>query len=68
MLVAEGLADVMVEPVLSIWDVAAVIPIVQEAGGRTTDRRGAVRADGGNAVTTNGVLHDAVLEVVGDRS
>jgi len=68
MLVAEGIADVMVEPVLSIWDVAAVIPIVQEAGGRTTDRRGAVRADGGNAVTTNGVLHDAVLEVVGDRS
>ena len=68
MLVAEGIADVMVEPILDIWDIAAVIPIVQEAGGRTTDRRGAVRADGGNAVTTNGVLHDAVLEIMGDRS
>jgi histidinol-phosphatase len=68
MLVAEGIADVMVEPILDIWDIAAVIPIVQEAGGRTTDRRGAVRADGGNAVTTNGVLHEAVLEIMGDRS
>jgi histidinol-phosphatase len=68
MLVAEGIADVMVEPVLSIWDLAAVIPIVREAGGRTTDRRGAVRADGGNAVTTNGVLHDAVLDVIGERT
>src|SRR5262249_25536268 len=67
MLVAEGVADVMVEPILDIWDVAALIPIVQEAGGRTTDRRGMVRADGGNAVTTNGLLHDAVLEVVGER-
>jgi histidinol-phosphatase len=41
---------------------------VHEAGGRTTDRRGAVRADGGNAITTNGVLHDAVLDIMGDRS
>ena len=68
MLVAEGIADVMVEPVLNVWDVAAVIPIVAEAGGRCTDRRGVVRADGGNAVTTNGLLHDAVLEVMGDHS
>ncbi len=62
MLVAEGIADVMFEPVLNVWDVAAVIPIVEEAGGRCTDRRGIARADGGNAVTTNGLLHDAVLE------
>jgi histidinol-phosphatase len=67
MLVAEGIADVMVEPILEIWDVAALIPIVQEAGGRTTDRRGEVRADGGNAVTTNGLLHDAVLDVMGEE-
>lgn len=65
MLVAEGVADVMVEPVLSVWDVAAVMPIVAEAGGRVTDRAGVVRPDGGNAVTTNGVLHDAVLAIVG---
>ena len=65
MLVAEGVADVMVEPVLSVWDVAALMPIVTEAGGRVTDRAGVARPDGGNAVTTNGVLHDAVLAIVG---
>ena len=68
MLVAEGIADVMFEPVLNVWDVAAVIPIVEEAGGRVTDRRGDVRADGGNAVTTNGRLHDAVLAIVRERA
>jgi histidinol-phosphatase len=65
MLVAEGVADVMVEPVLEIWDVAALLPIVEEAGGRITDRRGIRRADGGNAVTTNGLLHDDVLAIIG---
>jgi histidinol-phosphatase len=68
MLVAEGIADVMLEPVLEIWDVAALIPIVEEAGGRVTDRRGDRRADGGNAVTTNGLLHADVLGIVGDSS
>lgn len=65
MLVAEGIADVMLEPVVEVWDVAALIPIVTEAGGRVTDRTGVVRPDGGNVVTSNGVLHDAVLAIVG---
>ena len=64
-LVAEGIADVMFDPVVSVWDVAALMPIVAEAGGRITDRSGVVRPDGGDAVTTNGLLHDAVLAIVG---
>lgn len=68
MLVAEGIADVMVEPVLNVWDVAAVMPIVEEAGGTVTDRRGVARADGGNAITTNGLLHDAVLGIMRERT
>jgi len=64
-LVAEGTADVMVEPIVNLWDVAPVLVIVEEAGGRVTDRSGRRTADGGNAVTTNGLLHDAVLEIVG---
>jgi histidinol-phosphatase len=36
--------------------------IVEEAGGRFTDLRGNARFDGGNALSTNGLLHDAVLE------
>jgi histidinol-phosphatase len=35
--------------------------IVEEAGGRFTDLGGTARADGGSAVTTNGLLHDRVL-------
>jgi histidinol-phosphatase len=60
-LVAEGALDVAVEPEVSLWDVAAVQVIVEEAGGRFTDLGGAARPDGGSAVSTNGRLHDDVL-------
>jgi histidinol-phosphatase len=61
-LVAEGAVDVAAEPVVSLWDVAALQIIVEEAGGRFTDLAGEARPDGGSAVTTNGHLHDEVLE------
>jgi histidinol-phosphatase len=65
MLVAEGSADIAVEPVMNLWDNAPLIVIVEEAGGRFTDLQGRRTIDGDGAVTTNGVLHDAVLEAVG---
>jgi histidinol-phosphatase len=61
MLLAEGALDVMVEPELSLWDVAALIPIVTEAGGRFTDLDGRPGPGGGSAVATNGRLHDDIL-------
>ena len=64
MLVAEGAAEVMIEPELSWWDVAAVRPIVEEAGGRVTDLSGHPTRGPGGCVTTNGALHDAVLGVL----
>jgi histidinol-phosphatase len=67
MLVAEGALDVALEPVISVWDVAAVAVVVTEAGGRFTDLAGEARLDGGDAISTNGHLHQAVLEVVGRR-
>jgi histidinol-phosphatase len=60
-LVAEGSVDVAAEPEVSLWDVAAVQVIVEEAGGRFTDLSGTARPDGGSAVSTNGLLHDEVL-------
>ena len=63
-LVAEGAVDVAAEPEVSVWDVAAVQVIVEEAGGRFTDLAGAARPDGGSAVSTNGVLHDEVLRAL----
>ena len=61
MLVARGAADVMVEPELATWDFAALIPIVEEAGGRITTLEGAPPRDGGSCITTNGILHEEVL-------
>ena len=61
MLVAEGAIEIAVEPQIAPWDVAAVQVIVEEAGGRFTSLAGEARADGGSALSTNGVLHDAVL-------
>ncbi len=60
-LVAEGAADVAAEPVVALWDLAPLLVIVEEAGGRFTDLAGEVTADGGSAVSTNGILHDEVL-------
>jgi histidinol-phosphatase len=68
MLLAEGGVDIAVEPVAALWDLAALQVIVEEAGGRFTDFAGAPTPDGGNAVGTNGILHDAVLEILGPGS
>ena len=65
MLIAEGAADITCEPIVSLWDLAAPQIVVEEAGGRFTDRAGVRTADGGDAIATNGVLHDAVLGLVG---
>jgi histidinol-phosphatase len=62
MLVASGRAEVVVEPQLSVWDVAATSLVVNEAGGRFSDLAGTPSIRSGNAVVTNGVLHDAVLQ------
>ncbi len=62
MLVAEGAVDISAEPVVSLWDLAALQVIVEEAGGVFTDLAGRARPDGGSAVCTNGALHDEVLE------
>ncbi|MGH3380947.1 MAG: inositol monophosphatase family protein, partial [Actinoallomurus sp.] len=64
-MVAEGVVDVAAEPEVSLWDVAAVQVIVEEAGGVFTDLSGVPSADGGSVVCTNGFLHSAVLEKLG---
>ncbi len=61
MLLAEGAVDIMVEPELSLWDVAALVPIVTEAGGTFTDLSGKPGPGGGSAIATNGALHHDVL-------
>lgn len=62
MLVAEGAVDLAAEPELELYDMAALVPVVTEAGGRFTSLFGAPGPFGGNAVATNGLLHEVVLE------
>jgi len=66
MLVAEGAADAMIEPELALWDIAALRPIVEEAGGRCTSITGTPAIGPGGCVTTNGHLHREVLAALGD--
>jgi histidinol-phosphatase len=61
MLVAEGAVDVAVEPSLAVWDMAALDIIVREAGGTFTNTAGQNGPFGGSGVSTNGLLHNAVI-------
>jgi histidinol phosphatase-like enzyme (inositol monophosphatase family) len=66
-LVAAGRAEVMLDPVMNLWDVAALQPCVEGAGGTLTDFAGGT-ALGASAVSSNGALHDQVLDLLGTRS
>ena len=63
-LVATGRADVMLDPVMNLWDCAALLPIMEEAGGTFTDWRGVRTAAGNNSIATNGLLFDEVMGLV----
>jgi len=65
MLVAEGAAEIGLDPIVSVWDLAAVQVIVEEAGGTFTDLSGAATVAGGDAIASNGLVHQAALAIVG---
>jgi histidinol-phosphatase len=60
-LVAEGAVDIAIDPIVNLWDVAALVPIIEESGGRWSTIDGRSDVNGGNFVCTNGPLHEAVL-------
>ncbi|HCJ55374.1 inositol monophosphatase family protein, partial [Glutamicibacter sp.] len=60
-LLAEGALDAAFEPELELYDMAALVPVVREAGGRFTSVAGVEGCHGGNALATNGKLHEAIL-------
>ena len=63
-LLATGRAEVMVDPALNLWDIAAIFPIIQEAGGRFTDWKGQETIHSGEGIATNGLVHDEVLRLL----
>lgn len=64
MLVAEGVVDLAAEPELALHDMAALVPIITEAGGRFTNLDGEPGPWGPGAVATNGKLHDMTLDIL----
>ncbi|WP_022872352.1 histidinol-phosphatase [Nesterenkonia alba] len=64
-LVAEGAVDVAAEPELALYDMAALVPVVTEAGGRFTSLEGEPGCSGANALASNGLLHEAALNALG---
>jgi histidinol-phosphatase len=65
MLVAEGALEVAVEPVLALWDMAALDLIVTEAGGVFSNTAGVPGPHGGNGLSTNAALHSYVVQALG---
>jgi histidinol phosphatase-like enzyme (inositol monophosphatase family) len=63
-LVATGRAEVMLDPVLSLWDVAPLLPIVEEAGGVFTDWQGRRTIHGASGVSTNAALAADVRSLI----
>ncbi len=60
MLLAEGSVDIVAEHDLKIYDIAALVPIVEQAGGKFTSLDGALTADTSSVLATNGKLHQVV--------
>jgi histidinol-phosphatase len=67
LLVAEGAVDIAAEPELSLWDMAALAPIVTEAGGRFSALDGTDGVLGTDAAASNGLLHEALLAALADQ-
>lgn len=63
-LVATGRCEIMLDPVMNLWDCAALLPIVEEAGGSFTDWQGRRTIDGGSAISTNGALLSSLRELM----
>ncbi len=64
LMVATGRAELMVDPVMQVWDAAAILPVIQEAGGTFTDWQGRPTAHSGQGIATNGHILDEVLAIV----
>jgi histidinol phosphatase-like enzyme (inositol monophosphatase family) len=63
LLVATGRAELMIDPIMNVWDAASLQPIMEEAGGTLTDWRGEPTIYSGHTVATNGLIQNDVLAI-----
>lgn len=64
MLLAEGSIDLVAEHDLKIYDIAALVPIVEEAGGQISDLSGPLSASSSSVMASNGLLHSAFQQAL----
>ena len=64
LLVATGRSDVMIDPIMNIWDIAPLKPIITEAGGLFTDLDGVSNPLGTSALACNSVLHEKLIKMI----
>ena len=64
LLVATGRAEIALDPKMAVWDCAALLPVLEEAGGRFTSWSGQRTIRGGDGVASNGVLHDEAVRIL----
>lgn len=64
LLVATGRAEIMIDPIMNLWDAAALMPIIEEAGGSFFDWQGRATVHSGEAVATNAALAEAVKDIL----
>ena len=67
-MVAAGRADIMIDPILNIWDAAALLPVITEAGGSYTDVFGKQSIETGNAISTNKTLVKKIIPLFDENS
>ncbi len=63
-LLATGYADIMVDPIMSVWDTMALIPVIKGAGGNITDYYGKDPVRGNSIVAANNQLHSQVISIL----
>ncbi len=63
-LVATGYADIMLDPVMNLWDIVALVPVIEGAGGKITAWQGGAPLSGDGIIASNGFLHDQVLRTL----
>lgn len=66
-LVATGYADIMIDPIMSPWDLMALIPIIRGAGGTITDYYGNDPVKGNSIVATAGIIHNDVIKILNNE-
>jgi histidinol-phosphatase len=67
LMVATGRAEVMIDPVMNLWDAAPLQTVIQEAGGQFTDWKGRATVHAGEALATNGLVAEETLAILGAR-